>query len=176
VDSDCSGLYDGWWVCIAVQPQSVTVSFEYAVTEGPVELPSTTVHTPTVFPTADSNFDPSPTQPGIASNCKAFQQAKDVSFPVYHTYSMACANTRAPPGRNVQAATPLWVVFPGTVLLLEPRIEWKLRRIVVELLLLRGRRRLSTRTCNSHNTTKSDFPRPNQYLYFVVRCWRGGDM
>ncbi|KAF1357176.1 hypothetical protein EJ07DRAFT_129973, partial [Lizonia empirigonia] len=78
LDSDCSGLYNGWWVCIGVQPQSVTVTFEYTTTTAAsVEVPKPTMHTPTTFPTANSSFIASPTQEDIVSDCKAFHQAKD---------------------------------------------------------------------------------------------------
>jgi hypothetical protein len=79
LDSDCSGLYDGWWVCIAIQPQSVTVTFDYTVTATSAEIPDPTAWTPTTFPATDASFTATPTQAGIASDCKAFRQAKDVS-------------------------------------------------------------------------------------------------
>ncbi|XP_014562094.1 carbohydrate-binding module family 50 protein [Bipolaris victoriae FI3] len=77
LDSDCSGLYDGWWVCIGIQPQSMTVTFDYTTTAAPVEVPEPTAYTPTTYQDADSSFVASPTQAGLASNCKAFHQAKD---------------------------------------------------------------------------------------------------
>ena len=80
LDSDCSGLYDSWWVCIAIQPQSVTVTFDYTVTVAPVEVPDPTAWTPTTFPTANSSFVAAPTQAGLDSNCKGFHQAEDVSI------------------------------------------------------------------------------------------------
>lgn len=79
LDSDCSGLYDGWWVCIAIQPQSVTVTFDYTVTATSVEVPDPTAWTPTTFPAVDTSFAATPTQAGLVSDCKAFHQAKDVS-------------------------------------------------------------------------------------------------
>ncbi|KAF1359810.1 hypothetical protein EJ07DRAFT_82962, partial [Lizonia empirigonia] len=77
LDSDCSGLYDGWWVCVAIQPQSVTVTFDYTVTTTPVEVPDPTAWTPTTFPAVNASFNATPTQAGIASDCKAFHQAED---------------------------------------------------------------------------------------------------
>jgi hypothetical protein len=90
LDSDCSGLYDGWWVCIGIRPQSMTVTFDYTTTAAPVEVPEPTEHTPTTFPTANSSFTASPTQAGLASDCKAFHRAKDVS--IQYLQMFICTN------------------------------------------------------------------------------------
>jgi hypothetical protein len=80
LDSDCSGLYVDWWVCIGVQPQSVTASFEYITSAPAVVVPTKTGdYTPTTFPAVDSSFTASPTQAGLATNCQAFYQAQSVS-------------------------------------------------------------------------------------------------
>lgn len=90
VDSDCSGLYDGWWVCIAIQPQSVTVTFDYTSTATSVKVPDSTAWTPTTFPTMDPSFTAEPTQAGLVSDCKAFQQAQDVSIMLLGCLSESC--------------------------------------------------------------------------------------
>jgi hypothetical protein len=80
LDSDCSGLYVDWWVCIGIQPQSVTASFEYITSAPAVVVPNKTAdYTPTTFPAVDSSFTASPTQAGVATNCQAFYQAQSVS-------------------------------------------------------------------------------------------------
>ncbi|KAK2760016.1 hypothetical protein FQN54_002752 [Arachnomyces sp. PD_36] len=76
LDSDCSGLYHGWWVCIGIQPQTVTATFEYTLTPPPVVVPSPTKFTPTVFPPINSSFTALPTQSGVPQNCQAFYHAK----------------------------------------------------------------------------------------------------
>lgn len=79
--SDCSGLYDGWWVCISVRPASVSVDLGWTTTQGTVDIPTITAnYTPTSFPPIDPSFTASPTQNGVVSGCKSFYQAKAVSF------------------------------------------------------------------------------------------------
>jgi hypothetical protein len=80
--SDCSGLYYGWWVCIGIQPQTVTARFEYTITAAPVVVPAFTgQYTPTIFPQVNSSFTATPTQSGLAQDCRAFHQAVAVSLP-----------------------------------------------------------------------------------------------
>ncbi|KAK4143426.1 uncharacterized protein C8A04DRAFT_37436 [Dichotomopilus funicola] len=75
--SDCSGLYDGWWLCISVRPSS-NIDIGWTTTEGSVDIPTITAnYTPTTFPAIDPSFTASPTQPGIVSGCLSYYQAKD---------------------------------------------------------------------------------------------------
>lgn len=81
IDSDCSGLYDGWWVCISVRPASAGVDLGWTTTEGTVNLPTITAnYTPSSTTPIDASFTASPTQAGLVSGCKSFYQAKDVSL------------------------------------------------------------------------------------------------
>ena len=79
IGSDCSGLFDGWWVCINVpNPPLATSFFTWTTTLlGGPEPSLVSNYTPTTFPTADSNFDPQPTQAGIISGCLAYYQAQE---------------------------------------------------------------------------------------------------
>lgn len=65
-------------MCIAIQPQSVTVTFDYTATATTIEVPDPTAWTPTTFPAVDASFTATPTQAGLVSDCKAFRQAQDV--------------------------------------------------------------------------------------------------
>lgn len=78
IGSDCSGLYDGWWVCVSVPAPSITIPFGWTTTLlGGPEPTLVANYTPTVFPTVDASFDPEPTQAGIIPGCLAYYQAKD---------------------------------------------------------------------------------------------------
>ncbi len=79
LDHDCSGLYVDWYFCIGIQAQT-SASFEYLTTTPPLIVPNKTEdYTPTTFPTVDPNFDPTPTQAGLATDCQDFYKAQDVS-------------------------------------------------------------------------------------------------
>ncbi|KAH6847621.1 hypothetical protein B0I37DRAFT_431340 [Chaetomium sp. MPI-CAGE-AT-0009] len=74
--ADCSGLYDGWWVCISVRPAS-NIDIGWTTTAGNVEIPTITAnYTPTTFSPVDASFTASPTLEGLVSGCKSFYQAK----------------------------------------------------------------------------------------------------
>ncbi|EEQ31172.1 LysM domain-containing protein [Microsporum canis CBS 113480] len=76
IKSDCSGLYVGWWVCIGIQPQTVTETFEYTITPPPLSVPpSPTKYTPTTFPPINSSFTYTPTLPDLSTDCEGFHQA-----------------------------------------------------------------------------------------------------
>ncbi|KAL1957768.1 hypothetical protein VTO42DRAFT_5486 [Malbranchea cinnamomea] len=75
---DCSGLYEGWWICVSVRVQNVTVSFGWTTTDAPADVPTLTEeYTPTTFPPINSSFTASPTQSGIVSGCQVFYQARE---------------------------------------------------------------------------------------------------
>ncbi len=79
LDKDCSGLYYGWWVCVGAQPRS-SLSLTYFTEPGPVIIPTYSLFTPLAFLTVNSSFTATPTQSGLASNCKAFYSASPVSW------------------------------------------------------------------------------------------------
>ena len=76
---DCSGLYDGWWVCVGIQSQS-SLTLTYMTTTTPVTIPSYDPYTPTTFPSIDWSFTATPTNLGLVPNCQAFYQAAAVSL------------------------------------------------------------------------------------------------
>ncbi|KAK2841523.1 hypothetical protein FQN49_006172, partial [Arthroderma sp. PD_2] len=76
VKSDCSGLFVGWWVCIGIQPQTVTDTLEYTTTPPPISVPPPTKYTPTTYPPINSTFTASPTLPDTAQKCQSFHQAE----------------------------------------------------------------------------------------------------
>lgn len=84
IKSDCSGLYVGWWVCIGIQPQTVTETFEYTITPPPLSVPpSPTKYTPTTFPPINSSFTYTPTLPDLSTDCEGFHQATAVGISMF---------------------------------------------------------------------------------------------
>ncbi|KAL8899139.1 MAG: hypothetical protein Q9207_006349 [Kuettlingeria erythrocarpa] len=71
---DCSGLYYGWWVCVGVQPQS-SLTLTFSTAPANVTIPTYDPFTPIVYPTINSSFAATPTQTGLAADCKAFYKA-----------------------------------------------------------------------------------------------------
>ncbi|KAF1812797.1 hypothetical protein P152DRAFT_395832 [Eremomyces bilateralis CBS 781.70] len=69
LSADCSGLYYQWWVCVGIQVQTTPALSFPPVTSGSDAPPEPTEYTPTLVPTIDSSFIPSPTQPGTAPEC-----------------------------------------------------------------------------------------------------------
>ncbi|KAI4192254.1 MAG: hypothetical protein LQ348_003223 [Seirophora lacunosa] len=74
LDSDCSGLYYGWWICIGIQPRS-SLTLTYTTELGNVTIPAYEPFTPTSFPTINSSFTATPTRAGVPSDCKAWYLA-----------------------------------------------------------------------------------------------------
>jgi hypothetical protein len=67
VQIDCSGLYDGWWVCIGVVVETVTVSLGWTTTDEPADVPTLTgEYTPTTFPSVDFTFTAHPRRPALS--------------------------------------------------------------------------------------------------------------
>lgn len=76
LNSDCSGLFAGWWVCIGTPPTS-TEQFAWTTTGATAVIPTFTGnYTFTTFPEVDSSFTASPTQTGIVSGCLSYYQAQ----------------------------------------------------------------------------------------------------
>ncbi|OBT68027.1 hypothetical protein VE03_01474 [Pseudogymnoascus sp. 23342-1-I1] len=69
IGADCTSLFANYYVCVGIQPQS---SYRGTNTASSQWYPP---YTPTVHPTPNSTFVPSPTQNGIPSSCMAFYQA-----------------------------------------------------------------------------------------------------
>lgn len=106
LDNDCSGLYHGWWVCVGIQPRTVTATFEYTITALPVEVPPYVgEYTPTTFPEINSSFAATPTQAGLAQDCRAFYQAEAVS--VYAPFLNGHMMHETNESRGVIRATPV---------------------------------------------------------------------
>ncbi|KAI1373924.1 hypothetical protein F4677DRAFT_183928 [Hypoxylon crocopeplum] len=77
LDSDCSGLYAGWWLCIGV-PTTSTDEFGWTTTDAPADVPTFAGnYTFTTLPEVDSTFVAEPTQTGIVSGCLSYYQAQD---------------------------------------------------------------------------------------------------
>ena len=93
--ADCSGLYDGWWVCISVRPAS-NIELGWTTTAGNVDIPTITANfTPSTLPPIDASFTASPTLDGTVSGCKSFYQAKAVgliSFQVSSSLGLSIAD------------------------------------------------------------------------------------
>ncbi|KAI8959037.1 hypothetical protein F5Y11DRAFT_359517 [Daldinia sp. FL1419] len=76
LDSDCSGLYAGWWLCIGI-PTTSTAEFGWTTTDAPPDIPTFTGnYTFTPLPEVNSTFVASPTQTGIVSGCLSYYQAQ----------------------------------------------------------------------------------------------------
>ncbi|OAA74801.1 peptidoglycan-binding protein [Akanthomyces lecanii RCEF 1005] len=72
--SDCSALFIGYYVCIAIKP-TTTSSFDWFNAPN-TTIPSPTSWTPSVPPTINSTFTASPQQSGIPSSCQSFYKAE----------------------------------------------------------------------------------------------------
>ena len=72
---DCSGLLADWWLCVGLGPQGDGAKFEWS-TEPPDFTPpgDPTVHTRTTYPTADSSFEPSPSQGPMPTSCQGYHR------------------------------------------------------------------------------------------------------
>jgi len=72
---DCDGLYVGWWICVAVQPQT-SERIEWYTSQTNFTMP-----VPTPFPgyvaTEIADFTASPQQTGIPSTCQNYHQAEN---------------------------------------------------------------------------------------------------
>lgn len=75
--SDCSALFIGFYVCIAIKP-TTTSSFDWFNAPN-TTIPSPTSWTSSVPPTINSTFTASPQQSGIPSSCQSFYKAEAVS-------------------------------------------------------------------------------------------------
>lgn len=75
--SDCSALFIGYYVCIAIKP-TTTSSFDW-YNSANTTIPSPTSWTPSVPPAINSTFTASPQQSGIPSSCRSFYKAEAVS-------------------------------------------------------------------------------------------------
>lgn len=79
--TDCTGLYLNWYVCISIQPQvQVSVPWDLGFdNNGTTELPPYVSWPPLPEPTVDFNFDPTPTQGPLPTNCQAWYKTVPVS-------------------------------------------------------------------------------------------------
>ncbi|KAJ4165703.1 hypothetical protein LMH87_007324 [Akanthomyces muscarius] len=74
---DCTGLFDGWWICVSIRTRNVTVSFSWTTTDAPATVPTLTgSYTPSTLPPVNSSFVASPTMNGVISGCKDWYQAQ----------------------------------------------------------------------------------------------------
>ncbi|KXX73811.1 Muramidase-2 [Madurella mycetomatis] len=75
VHQDCSGLYYGYWYCVRTQ-KSTSFTMTWLLESTPVIVPNATDYTPPERTTGTSeSFTPTPTAPGMASDCDGFHQA-----------------------------------------------------------------------------------------------------
>lgn len=69
------------WICIGVQPRT-SLSLAYNTAPGNVTIPIYDPFTPIAYPTINSSFTATPTQVGVATDCRAWYSAAPVSpFP-----------------------------------------------------------------------------------------------
>ncbi|KAL8801882.1 MAG: hypothetical protein Q9182_004171 [Xanthomendoza sp. 2 TL-2023] len=72
LSADCSGLYYGWWICVGVQPRT-SLSLTYTTAPPPaVTIPTYAPFTPIPYPTINASFTATPTQAGVAEDCRAW--------------------------------------------------------------------------------------------------------
>ncbi|KFY26805.1 hypothetical protein V493_03857 [Pseudogymnoascus sp. VKM F-4281 (FW-2241)] len=69
IGADCKSLFSNYYVCVGIQSQS---SYTHNTTATSQWYPP---YTPTIHPTPNKTFVPSPTQSGIPPSCMAFYQA-----------------------------------------------------------------------------------------------------
>lgn len=70
LQSDCSALFIGYYVCIAIK-STTSSSFDWYNTPNTI-VPSPTAWTPSVPPSINSTFTASPQQSGIPSSCNEY--------------------------------------------------------------------------------------------------------
>lgn len=77
LNSDCSGLYAGWWFCVGI-PTTSAAEFGWTTTDAPANVPTFTGnYTFTTLPEVNSTFKAEPTQTGIVGGCLSYYQAQD---------------------------------------------------------------------------------------------------
>jgi hypothetical protein len=75
---NCTTLFVGWWVCVGVQEQQSSSLPWTATGTANATVPSPTLWTPSMYPTINSSFVPTPIQTGVPQDCQAFYQAQSV--------------------------------------------------------------------------------------------------
>ncbi|KAJ2907323.1 hypothetical protein MKZ38_003179 [Zalerion maritima] len=73
IGEDCSGLFIGMPVCVAIQPQT-TSTWNWPTEGGSISLPDTSDFTPSPTSSVQFAFTPSPTQEGLVGDCLDYYQ------------------------------------------------------------------------------------------------------
>ncbi|KAK0612011.1 hypothetical protein B0T14DRAFT_571853 [Immersiella caudata] len=75
VQTDCSGLYVNYWVCVGIQPQTTGIVEVIPTVTANITLPPLVPGTSTSLPSLDPVFTPTPTHGPLPTNCVAYYLA-----------------------------------------------------------------------------------------------------